>query len=256
MREDYSQILDTLPPISLDEMSSIRLMNRTDSKFLANERQFASLLEMVRGNYMVQCIDGKRYAEYQTVYFDDSGNSMYTRHHNGFLTRQKVRIRSYMDTGNYFFEVKLKNNHGRTKKKRIELHSADSYMADGAGEFLDSVAMMPIPLAEMSPKITNHFERITLVNNDKTERLTIDTGLSFHNEVSGQDRSMDNLVVIEVKRDGNTYSPILDMLRELRIFKSGFSKYCIGMALTTPDIKKNRFNKRIRRINKLTGIYD
>ncbi len=254
MRAEYSQILDTLPPISLDEMSSIRLMNRTDSKFLANERQFAGLLEMVRGKYMVQCIDGKRYAEYRTVYFDDCENSMYMRHHNGFLTRQKVRIRSYMDTGNYFFEVKLKNNHGRTKKKRIEISAPDSYLADGAADFLESVAMLPVPLTEMSPKITNHFERITLVNNDKTERLTIDTGLSFHNEVSGMDRSMDNLVVIEVKRDGNTYSPILDMLRELRIFKSGFSKYCIGMALTVPGIKKNRFNKRIRRIKKLTEI--
>lgn len=254
MREDYSRILDTLPPISLDEMSAIRLMNRTDSKFLASEQQFASLLEMVRGNYMVQCIDGKRFAEYRTVYFDDSENSMYIRHHNGFLTRQKVRIRSYLDTGNYFFEVKLKNNHGRTKKKRIELHAADSYVADGAGEFLDSVAMLPIPLADMTPKISNHFERITLVNNGKTERLTIDTGLSFHNEVSGQDRSMDNLVVIEVKRDGNTYSPILEMLRELRIFKSGFSKYCIGMALTTPGIKRNRFNKKIRKISKLTEL--
>ena len=106
----------------------------------------------------------------------------------------------------------------------------------------------------MSPKISNHFKRITLVNNAKTERLTIDHELSFHNEVSGIDRSMDNLVVIEVKRDGNTYSPILDMLRELRIFPCGFSKYCIGMALTTPGIKRNLFNDRIKRIEKLTTI--
>ena len=57
-----------------------------------------------------------------------------------------------------------------------------------------------------------------------------------------------------MKRDGNTYSPIQELLRQLRIFPSGFSKYCIGMALTTPDIKRNRFKERIRKIEKITSI--
>ena len=55
------------------------------------------------------------------------------------------------------------------------------------------------------------------------------------------------------ERDGNTYSPIQDLLREVRIFPSGFSKYCIGMALTTPGIKRNLFNDRIRKIEKITS---
>ena len=114
--------------------------------------------------------------------------------------------------------------------------------------------MLNIPLSDMMPKVANHFRRITLVNNARTERLTIDRQLSFHNVETGLDRSMDNLVVIEVKRDGNTYSPIQDLLRQLRIFPSGFSKYCIGMALTTPGIKRNLFNERIRKIEKLTSI--
>jgi len=29
------------------------------------------------------------------------------------------------------------------------------------------------------------------------------------------------------------------------------SKYCIGSALTTPDIKRNRFKAKIRKIEKL-----
>lgn len=235
-------------------MSSIRLMNRTDSKYLANETQLQELLKLAENDYMVQDIDGKRISEYSTMYFDDRFNTMYLNHHNGRATRQKVRIRTYVDTDVSFFEIKLKNNHGRTKKKRIQLTGADTYLADGASEFLKENAMLDIPLEEMQPKISNHFYRITLVNNDKTERLTIDHALSFHNEVSGIDRSMDNLVVIEVKRDGNTYSPILDMLHKLRIFPSGFSKYCIGMAITTPGIKRNLFNERIRRIEKLTSI--
>ena len=254
MLTDYARILERFDPISLDEMSSIRLMNRIDSKYLANEDQLSQLLEMAQEDYMIQSIDGIRQSEYRTTYLDDKDNIMYLNHHNGRLTRQKVRIRTYVDTNDYFFEVKLKNNHGRTKKKRIHLTDADSYIQDGAADFLAEHTMLPLTLSDLAPKLSNHFKRITLVNKGKTERLTIDRELSFHNEESGIDRNMDRLVVIEVKRDGNTYSPIQELLREVRIFPSGFSKYCIGMALTTPGIKRNMFNERIRKIEKLTSI--
>ena len=247
-------ILDSFNPISLDEMSSIRLMNRIDSKYLANEEQLKQLLLMAQGEYMVQAINGVRQSEYSTQYLDDRYNTMYLNHHNGRLTRQKVRIRTYVDTGDNFFEIKLKNNHGRTKKKRIHLTGTDTYIQDGAAQFLEEHAMLSIPLCDMMPKVSNRFKRITLVNNAKTERLTIDRKLSFHNNETDADRNMDNLVVIEVKRDGNTYSPIQDLLREVRIFPSGFSKYCIGMALTTPGIKRNMFNEKIRNIGKITSI--
>ena len=254
MLTDYVHIFDGFDRISLDEMSSIRLMNRIDTKYLANEDQLCRLLEMARGEYMVQSIDGIIQSEYRTRYLDDRFNTMYLNHHNGRLTRQKVRIRTYVDTADNFFEVKLKNNHGRTKKKRIHLTGADTYVQDGAAEFLQEHTMLPLTLDDLQPKLSNHFSRITLVNKAKTERLTIDSNLSFHNEESGIDRNMDNLVIIEVKRDGNTYSPIQDLLREVRIFPSGFSKYCIGMALTTPGIKRNLFNDRIRKIEKITSI--
>jgi VTC domain. len=254
MLTDCAHILDGFDTISLDEMSSIRLMNRIDSKYLANEEQLSRLLTLAQDDYMVQSIDGIRQSEYSTQYLDDRFNTMYLNHHNGRLTRQKVRIRTYVDTGDNFFEVKLKNNHGRTKKKRIHLTGADTYVQEGAAEFLEEHGMLSIPLSDMMPKVANHFKRITLVNNAKTERLTIDRYLSFHNVETGLDRFMENLVVIEVKRDGNTYSPIQELLRELRIFPSGFSKYCIGMALTTPGIKRNMFNERIRKIEKLTSI--
>ena len=60
MLTDCVHILDGFDTISLDEMSSIRLMNRIDCKYLANESQLRSLLEMARGEYMVQSINGIR----------------------------------------------------------------------------------------------------------------------------------------------------------------------------------------------------
>jgi hypothetical protein len=110
-------------------------------------------------------------------------------------------------------------------------------------------------LSDLVPKVENRFERITLVNMAKTERLTIDCHVKFHHWETDIHETFDKLVVIELKRDGNVYSPVKDMLRELRIKPSGFSKYCIGSALTNPNLKSNRFKPRFKKIEKLLNKY-
>lgn len=178
---------------------------------------------------------------------------MYLAHHNGHLARQKVRVRTYLDSKQLtFFEVKLKNNHGKTRKKRMQVGSPDTIAADGAGEFLARIAMLPIPLTDMIPTVENHFERITLVSRNMAERMTIDSGLSFRNLETGIMCRMDNMVIVEVKYEGRAGSAARDILRDMRVHPSGFSKYCIGSALTNPKLKRNRFNLRIRKINKIT----
>ena len=255
MLQVVSNVISTMPGIGLDQMEKVRLMNRVDKKFLLTEAQFISLIERLQPDYMVQIVDGAGYLGYHTVYLDDPAHTMYLAHHNGHLTRQKVRVRTYLDSVHpSFFEVKLKNNHGRTKKKRIQVNGVDTLVEDGAGEFLAEKALLPIPLQAMIPTVENRFERITLVNFARTERLTIDWGLAFHNLETGISYRMENFVVLEVKRDGLVESPVLPVLRDLRVHPSGFSKYCIGSALTNPDLKRNRFNVRIRKINKMTTI--
>ena len=103
----------------------------------------------------------------------------------------------------------------------------------------------------LQPALNNHFSRITLVNKAKTERLTIDSALRFHNLVSGVDRDMGDLVIIELKRDGQVYSPVLEMLRRLRIHPHGYSKYCMGSALTNSELSVNRFKCKLIEINKI-----
>jgi len=100
-------------------------------------------------------------------------------------------------------------------------------------------------------KLENRFDRITLVNNRKTERLTIDTNLRFHNLVTGQNCDLTGIAIIELKRDGLIDSPILALLQQLRIMPSGFSKYCMGSALTNPQLKRNLFKVRLRMVDRL-----
>ena len=83
-----------------------------------------------------------------------------------------------------------------------------------------------------------------------TERLTIDTNLSYDNPLSGRHFDFDGICIIEIKRDGLSFSPALGVLNNLRIFPHGFSKYCIGTVLTNPDVKHNRFKEKLIEINK------
>ena len=111
----------TTLPITLDEMSGVKLLNRTDTKFVTNVPTLMRLLEMASDEYYAQDIDGARIAPYYTVYFDTDDCAMYHCHEAGHANRQKLRVRSYVDSDLHFLEVKTKNNRGRTKKKRLTL---------------------------------------------------------------------------------------------------------------------------------------
>ncbi len=243
-----TELLSTFAPISLEQMSGVKLMNRTDTKFVTTTERLRLLLQMARNDYYVQEIDGIRNLEYDTTYFDTTAFDMYNQHQWNHTNRQKIRFRTYCISGLQFMEVKTKNNHGRTKKKRIEVTDMD-VMEPTKHDFLDN--HLRYKAEKLQPTLNNHFSRVTLVNKAKTERLTIDSGLHFNNMVSGIEKDMGNLVIVELKRDGQVYSPVLEMLRQLHIHPHGFSKYCMGSALTNPGLSVNRFKRKLIEINKI-----
>ena len=257
-----NELLSHFDPITLEQMNDVRLLNRTDTKFVTTVPMLRRLLAMAQDDYFVQVIDDERIAPYYTVYFDTDDCAMYQKHESGHTNRQKLRIRSYVNSGLNFLEVKTKNNHGRTKKKRVSIDSFDPVHPQhdilfrkqneefvGYDEFLRSC--LHYDPTTLSEQLENRFDRITLVNKGKTERLTIDLNLRFHNIVTDEVRLMDNVVIIELKRDGRVPSPILSLLRELRIKPHGFSKYCIGSALTNPGLRRNRIKPKLHDIERI-----
>ena len=254
MINEITKRADKLPPITLEEMSCIKLMNRTDTKFVATFEQLLAFLTEVQGKYFIQVKDDERLAAYHTTYFDTSDYEMFRMHHCGRKVREKIRVRTYMDTNDTFLEVKNKNNHSRTKKKRILVGGVETLQAERENvvPFLAKTAWYT--LDEVSPVIENWFNRITLVNFAKTERLTIDFNLRFHHlKTDGRDK-LERVAIIELKRDGNVPSPALEIIRKLRITRSGFSKYCIGTALTHKGLKSNNFKERLRMIDKMENL--
>lgn len=254
MDNQILSLLNEMKPISLDEMSSIRLMNRLDTKYVASKQQLVQLLGLLKDKYYVQQIKDMRICPYRTTYFDTEDHKMYMQHHNKHANRLKVRVRTYLSDGDLtFLEVKRKNNKKRTKKKRMEVESLEGCArTEGAEEFLRKKTK-GMEFKDLHPVVQNYFQRITLVNYGKTERLTIDFNVQFTNFETGLYRDTDNLVIIELKRDGNIFSPVCSILRDIHVHPSGFSKCCIGMALTDKSLKQNNFKERLHYIERVNG---
>ena len=233
-------------------MEAVKLMNRIDTKYAIPLHLLPDMLGLAKDDYFVQEIDGKRIATYDTMYYDTADLEMYLRHHDRQLVRQKIRVRQYVDSDLTFLEIKKKNNKGRTKKKRIVIPVPT--LENAPAEVSDFIAQKSnYTISEISTALRTQFSRITLVNKQKTERLTIDLQLTWTNERNGQQTTIPQLVIVELKRDGNCPSPMLGIMNRLRVKPLKISKYCIGTALTDEHVKQNRFKSKIRKIYKLTG---
>ncbi len=243
--------INSYTPISLEEMKSVRLLNRIDTKYVTTLPLLVKLLQLAKDEYRIQEIDGKRNMPYYTLYYDTEACDMYIKHLCGKKTRQKIRIRAYENSGQAFFEIKNKNNKGRTAKKRVPCQLQTALDCE---DFLNTHT--PYSFDDLLHRVENRFSRITLVNRNLTERLTIDTGLRFHNFSTDKVCTLDGLVIIELKRDGLTDSPILSLLQKLRIQPARFSKYCMGMALTDKTLRQNRFKPRLRMIHKMCTVIE
>jgi hypothetical protein len=248
-RELIETVLSEYTSISLMEMAEVRLMNRVDTKYTTSFSLLPEFLKRLRADYYVQEINGSRISPYRTMYLDTYNREMYLDHHNGRRTREKIRVRVYVDSQATFLEIKNKNNKGRTKKKRIPLSGMQSYSHKEAEQFIDEHAKYS--LGELMPRLENSFYRTTLVNRKKTERLTIDVNLAFRNPSEGIEKHLNDLVIIELKQDGNLPSFAKKQLSELHIHPVSISKYCLGTILTVPDIKSNRFKKKMIQLNKI-----
>ena len=246
---DLEETLLCLEPITLAEMSGVQLMNRIDTKFLTTTEKLNKLLRAACENFLIQDLENVRNAPYYTCYFATSDVLMYYNHQRGKKSRRKVRIRKYVNTDVLpFLEIKNKNNRGRTKKKRVAMDEG-THLKD-YDEFI--IRHSEFCANELVPRIENKFNRITLVNKDKNERITIDTSLEFHNFATDIDLKLPELVIIEWKHDAlSAKSHLKPLLRQLRIQESGFSKYIMGMALTDMSLPHNRLKNKIRLLESL-----
>ncbi|MBR1927929.1 MAG: VTC domain-containing protein, partial [Bacteroidales bacterium] len=149
-------------------------------------------------------------------------------------------------------EIKRKNNKGRTSKKRTSIPLAELADFRQDGEACAYLAKhSAFEAGQIAPVLETLFQRITLVNAAKTERITVDTRLYFKNFRTGKETSLRNAVIIELKQDGRAASQMKGILLDHRVKPVRVSKYCVAVTLTDPSAKSNRFKVKVRAIEKI-----
>ena len=245
MNMAVTDALAALPGHSLDDQLAVELMNRVDTKFLVPEAVLETCLGQLADHYSVLELSGERRLPYDTLYFDTPERRFYRDHHNGKLNRYKIRLRHYRHSGATFLEVKKKTNRLRTLKTRIPVQPGQTELPDLAN-FLQRCSGQPV--ARMRPALFVHYRRATLVNAGGTERITLDTRLSFASADHGQTLALPGYAIVEVKAGHHRVTSLFrEHLQRMGCRPVSFSKYCIGSSLLYGhSLKTNRFQPLLR----------
>lgn len=184
---------------------------------------------------------------YETLYFDTPAYKLYLDHHNGRTNRYKIRYRKYTDSNTIFFEVKYKNNKGRTIKSRVKRKNIYETIEGKALELITSTT--PLHSEKLEPKLWVNYSRITLVNKFIPERLTLDIDLNFKN--GEQEIGFKNLVIAEIKQEKIHDSPFTNVMKTNHLRQGSISKYCFGVISLIDNIKKNLFKQYLLSVYKI-----
>ncbi len=240
--------LDRLRPVALDQMQDLALLRRTDVKYLIPRGALPGLLAAARDTYRVLEVDGLRLQRYETLYFDTPALDLYLLHHNRSRRRFKVRSRRYLESDIAFLEVKLKDRGDRTVKVRRRTDNLVTALSAASLRFVESATDNPgVALETLSPTLWNAFSRIALASPQYGERVTLDLSVLLCR--GAQTVQLHDWAIVEVKSaSASRNSPIAQQLRDLGLRPTGLSKYCMGVAALWPEVKHNRFNRKLRLI--------
>ncbi len=250
LSKQIPETLASFSKISLEEMDSVKLMDRTDTKYVFSSFRLPQLLTNLNGDYRILEIGGERAFSYHTTYLDTPGYLFFNQHVTGKLARHKIRFRKYETSGITFLEVKKKTNRNRTVKWRI----ADDLPPDGtystaACEFIEK--HIPYRPLDLKSVLISTFTRMTFTGTGISERVTIDWDISYSGR-EGKVAGLPSIAVVEVKKESfSERSRITEILKASAIYPAGFSKYCIGNALLNEQLRTNSLKPTILMINKI-----
>lgn len=245
--------IDRFEPITLAEMEGVKLMDRMDIKYLIPVNLLPKILADARQHYKLLEVDNERLSPYETLYYDTPELTLYHLHQTGKRNRYKVRSRNYVSSDLQFFEVKFKNNRGRTIKKRIKIDGISKpHLEDKSSEFLTRISNLQSE--NLQGVMWVNYQRMTLVNRTSTERLTIDLELTFKDD--NREVKYAKIAIAEVKQEKLGASPILDIFKKYHLKEGSISKYCFGIISLFDGVKQNNFKQHLRRITKTLSQYD
>ena len=224
------------------------LQSRLDRKYVVTAGDFLALSARLAGDLDVLEIDGRRSSAYESQYFDTPSLLTY---HDGLEARSdrfKVRTRSYLDTRETMFEVKLEAPGGGTVKRRVAHPFRDRGRITPRARRLIGAALLgagrPVPRG-LAPTCVTAYRRTTFVARDGSTRVTCDHDLvCFDGDRVA--RALDNQVVVEVK-SAAAATPVDQALLAVGATPVSISKYCLGLALLQPELPAGRWAALLER---------
>jgi len=237
---------------SLKDIKKVKLLNRRDKKYLAHSAQIPTILEKLKENYLIIEDNDQRLFDYHSLYFDTKDFMLYHQHHNKKKNRFKIRQREYVDANLSYFELKYKNNKSKTFKTRKKIPEIHENFNELEKDLIENIS--PINASSYEPKINIDYKRLTLVNKNHKDRITIDFQLKAYNNKN--EKLFKNLSIIEYKYDSSTMNrDFLDLMKENRIYESSMSKYCVGIAnIYKHLVKQNNFKSLLYKIKKVSSL--
>ncbi|MEM6726733.1 MAG: polyphosphate polymerase domain-containing protein [Bacteroidota bacterium] len=242
----WEKFLTKFDQIDLQSIGQENLMDRHDLKFVLHTDQILSFLHALSPDWQVLQINEQSIHQYENLYFDTPGFQCYLDHHNGRRSRYKFRSRQYQVTGECFLEVKQKTNTERTIKIRRVRAPKENHLTEVEKEWLNSLQQLH-ESQNLEPKLFTRYHRISLIH-PKGPRMSIDLDLEMESIGDKATYSMKDLGIIELKRGYQQSSfGVIASLREMGIHAFPISKYCLGIYLSHPQIKKNKFKAKWRK---------
>lgn len=218
-----------------------------DRKYVVSLGCIDALADRLRQTHRVLEVDEQRLFDYRLVYFDSPTLHAFRHHQQGRRRRFKCRTRRYGLSGPCTFEVKLKGARGRTIKHQME-YAPDHHglLDDAARMFLNArlaEAYGHDPPAQLRPVLGMTYRRLTLASPELGEKVTCDFGLRF----DGGGGLADQFAIVESKSPGGA-ALARRALHDIHAREvSGCSKYCLGIALTRPEVNASALRPLLHR---------
>ncbi len=243
--------LSTFGTITLEGLNAkAAMLERLDNKYIVPADRLLPAFTAFADHFDVLEIAGKKSFVYATEYHDDAAAQSYFDHHQGRRKRCKVRVRTYVDAGFSYLEVKFKDLRNVTVKKRLKLDNTASVLSSEALAFIDKchTDMYGTPLGRrLKPVIMMSYARITLVAKDGGERMTIDTNLTFQTDTLERRTAPDHFILETKSARGNGLADSILRSQHMHPTKQ-CSKFCVGMAALGMVERHNRFLPALRKL--------
>lgn len=255
---DLDLVARQFEPISLDELNDLAaLQTRRDRKYVLDMVEAAQLVQWLRltGDARVLEVCGQRANLYDSVYLDTRELACFRMAVQKNRHQFKVRMRSYVDSGISFLEVKTKSASGHTVKNRIPWEDGLCPIdGDGGMEFIHECLAASasdrrpardesVQRLDMLPSLRTRYRRMTIHLPGPNIRLTLDQDLHwFAPNYSFTWRS--DQVIVETKSAGHP------SFADHHLWDMGHrplpsSKYAAGIALVHPDLPRERWSRTI-----------